>query len=141
MRDLLIVLADTIPVIITLALLITGTALMVIAGIGLVRMPDLFLRMSTATKASTLGAGLCLLAAAVHFGDFGVSSRAIAIIFFLLLTAPVAAHMIGRAAYVDNAPLWDGTHYDHLEGQYDVANGELASYPIDTTDGLEEPGV
>ena len=43
--------------IISLALLVVGTFLMVLAGIGIIRMPDLFLRMSTATKASTLGAG------------------------------------------------------------------------------------
>ena len=85
--------------IISLALMIIGTLLMVIAGIGIVRMPDLFLRMSAATKASTLGAGFCLLAVVVYFGELGASSRAIAIIIFLLLTAPVAAHMIGRAAY------------------------------------------
>lgn len=101
------------------ALLITiGTFFILMAGLGLVRMPDLFLRMSASTKAATLGVGCTLLGVAFYFGDFATFIRAGAIIIFLLLTAPVAAHLIGRAAYQDGAPLWAGTQFDDLRRHY-----------------------
>lgn len=99
--------------------MIFGVFLILIAGIGLLRMPDLYLRMSAATKASTLGLGLILLGTVVYFGELGIASRAIATIIFVLLTAPVSAHMIGRAAYTNGVPLWEGTELDELEGRYD----------------------
>ena len=104
---------------------------MFLAGVGLLRLPDIFLRMSAATKASTLGAGFILLAAALYFDDLGTTSRAIATIFFLLLTGPVAAHRIARAAYFDGSPLWDGTVRDDLRGHYDQHTHELEGDPCD----------
>ncbi len=97
---------------VTAILLICGGAFACIAAIGLVRMPDLYIRMHAATKAGTLGAGLILVAVAVHFADAGVAVRALAAIAFLLITAPVAAHMIGRAAYRTGVPLWEGSIMD-----------------------------
>lgn len=91
------------------ALMLTGTFFMLLAGLGIIRMPDLFLRMSTTTKAATLGAGSLLLAAAAHFDDLAATGRALATIVFLLLTAPVAAHTIGRAAFLTKVPLVNGT--------------------------------
>jgi multicomponent Na+:H+ antiporter subunit G len=75
--------------------------------------------MSAATKASTLGMGLILLGTVFYFGELGIASRAIATIIFVLLTAPVSAHMIGRAAYSNGVPLWEGTEVDELQGRYD----------------------
>ncbi|HEY8943471.1 MAG TPA: monovalent cation/H(+) antiporter subunit G [Polyangiaceae bacterium] len=92
---------------------------MLLAGLGVVRMPDVLLRMSATTKAATLGAGCMLGAAALHFEDMGITTRAVAAIVFLLATAPVAAHMIGRAAYFARVPLWEGTWKDELRGRYD----------------------
>ncbi len=60
------------------ALIAAGVFFIVIAGIGLLRMPDLFLRMSTATKASTLGLGLILMGTAVYYWELSITSRAIA---------------------------------------------------------------
>ena len=117
--------------IISLLLVSFGTIFMLIASIGLVRMPDLYLRMSAATKAATLGAGLTLLAVGVDFGNLSIVSRAAAITVFLLLTAPVAAHMIGRAAYVTNVELWSETQYDELKDRYDEQNDILTSMPFD----------
>jgi multicomponent Na+:H+ antiporter subunit G len=86
--------------------------------------------MSATTKAATLGAGFMLLAALVHFSyDIGVSSRALATILFLLATAPVAAHMIGRAAYFNGVPLWKDSVVDELRGRYDELTHSLASSP------------
>ena len=108
---------------------VIGSFLMFLAGLGLLRLPDIFLRMSAATKASTLGAGFILIAAALYFEDLGTTSRAIATIFFLLLTGPIAAHRIARAAYFDGAPLWGGTLRDDLRGHYDQITHELESDP------------
>jgi multicomponent Na+:H+ antiporter subunit G len=91
--------------IITALLLLLGTGFAFIAGLGIVRMSDVYIRMHAATKAGTLGSGLVLAAVAVHFGDGGVVVRAILTVLFLLITAPVAAHMIGRAAYRTGVPL------------------------------------
>ena len=49
-------------------LLLLGALFMLLAGVGLVRLPDLYLRMSATSKAATLGASLVLLGAALHFG-------------------------------------------------------------------------
>jgi multicomponent Na+:H+ antiporter subunit G len=117
--------------ILSLVLLLIGTFFMLLAGIGLLRMPDLFLRMSAATKASTLGTGFILLAAAVYFDDLGTTSRALATIVFIFLTAPIAAHRIGRAAYFDGVPLWKGTKRDDLSGHYNQRTHELESDPCD----------
>jgi multicomponent Na+:H+ antiporter subunit G len=98
-----------------LVLIATGVAFSLIAAVGLIRLPDLLMRMHAATKAGTLGAGLLLIAAAVGIGDIGVVLRAAAAIVFLLLTAPVAAHLIARAAYrTGQVRLWRGTLSDEL---------------------------
>lgn len=96
-----------------------GTAFIFLAGIGLVRMPDLYMRISASTKAVTLGIGFLITCSAVYFQDIGVTSRAIAIIFFVILTAPVGAHLIGRSSYISGVSLWKRTKYDDLKGMYD----------------------
>ena len=105
--------------IISAGLILIGTTFIVISAIGVVRMPDLYLRMSSSTKSSTLGIGLILLAIAIYFAELGIATRAVATIIFLFLTAPVSAHMIGRAGYSKGVPLWSGTRYDQLKGKYD----------------------
>lgn len=106
--------------------LLSGSLFILLSAIGLLRMPDLFTRMSATTKASTLGIGLVLIGTAIFWVDIGIAARAIAIILFLLLTAPVAAHIIGRAAYFDKVPLWDQTDIDELKGKYDEDSHELS---------------
>jgi multicomponent Na+:H+ antiporter subunit G len=115
--------------VISTVLLLVGAAFLLLAAIGVLRMPDVFMRMSAATKAATLGAGCMLLAVAVHFPSIGVTTRALATIVFFLLTAPVAAHMIGRAAYFVGVPLWQGTIRDELRGRYDLVTHELDQVP------------
>ena len=85
---------------------------------------DVFLRMSCSTKAATLGIVATVLAAGLHFGDLGVAVRAGAGALFLLVTVPVAAQMIGRAAYLLGVPLLPGT-VDQLRDRYDRQRGVL----------------
>ena len=96
------------------AFLLMGASLLFLAALGILRMPDLYTRMQAATKAGTLGVGLVLVAAAVAFGTLSVTITAVLAIAFFILTAPVAAHMIGRAAYLARVPLWDRTVRDEL---------------------------
>jgi multicomponent Na+:H+ antiporter subunit G len=117
--------------------MIIGTVFMLLAGVGILRMPDLFLRMSATTKAATLGVSFFLLALAVYFGSLGTTSRALATIIFVLLTAPVAAHMIGRAAYLGDIPLCEETVVDDLSGRYDQGTHILESHPCGTDETLE----
>ena len=62
----------------------------------------------------------------MFFSDLGISSRAIATIVFLLITAPVSAHMLARAAFFNGVPLWEGTEINELHGRYDSKTHELA---------------
>ncbi len=78
-----------------------------VAGLGVLRLPDVLIRMHASTKAGTLGSGLIFVAVAVYFADVVTITRAVAAILFLLITAPVAAHMIGRAAFRSGVPLWN----------------------------------
>ncbi|MEJ6392626.1 monovalent cation/H(+) antiporter subunit G [Gymnodinialimonas sp. 2305UL16-5] len=89
------------------ALILLGGFFCFVAGLGVLRLPDVLIRMHASTKAGTLGAGLILIAVAVFFADTATITRAVATIVFLLITAPVAAHMIGRAAFRSGVPLWN----------------------------------
>ena len=108
-------------------LLVSGAAFMLLAAIGIIRMPDLFTRMQAATKAAALGASFMFCAVAFFFGELSVITRAIATIIFIFLTAPVAAHMLGRAAYLLDAPKWKGTVADELQNRYNLKKNTLSS--------------
>lgn len=95
-------------------LMLAGALLMLLAAIGVVRLPDVYSRMSATSKAATLGVALVLLGAAWHFGDWAVAGRALVTVVFLYLTAPVAAHRIGRAAYRSGVRPWSGTVANEL---------------------------
>lgn len=114
----------------TSLLILVGAVLMLVAGLGITRMPDLFLRMSATTKVATLGLGTILLAVIIYFEDLVATSHALATMLFVFLSAPVAAHIIGRAAYFNKVPLWEGTVTDQLRGQYNIGTHQLASVPF-----------
>ncbi|HKL89411.1 MAG TPA: monovalent cation/H(+) antiporter subunit G [Salinibacter sp.] len=105
-------------------LMVGGTAFMLVAAIGLLRLPDLYTRMHAVTKAGTLGVGLILLSAAVAFGDVSVATRSLVALLFVLLTAPVSAHMIGRAGYLGKVEMWEGTVFDDWGGDYETLRRE-----------------
>lgn len=108
-------------------LMLTGTTFLLLAAIGVVRMPDLFTRMQSASKASTLGIACVLLALAFHFPGVSVNIRVVGTITFFFLTAPITAHLIGRAAYFVGVPVWKGTVIDELRGRYNPLTHQLSS--------------
>nr|WP_110031890.1 monovalent cation/H(+) antiporter subunit G [Hoeflea marina] len=81
------------------ALVVIGAFFALVASIGLLRLPDVYTRMHAASKAGTMGSGLLLIALAIHAGDTGTMSRALAGVVFFLLTAPISAHLLAKAAY------------------------------------------
>ena len=109
--------------IITGLIIIVGAVFTLVAALGILRFPDLYSRTHAASKAGTLGSGLLLLALAVYAGDLGVATRALAAFVFLLLTAPIAAHLLARAAYFVGHKPWSGTQIDDLAGKYSSDDG------------------
>lgn len=121
---------------ITAILLLGGAAFMLVAAIGVLRFPDFYTRMHAITKAGTLGVGLIMMGVAVFFGHLSAITRAVAVFTFILLTAPVSAHMIGRAGYLDQVPLWKGTLVDHLHDRYqDILQGRRSGARGGTSEG------
>lgn len=92
-------------------LLIIGSFFILVGAIGLVRLPDFFMRLHGPTKSSTLGVGGMLLAAIVHAVGRDVSLRELLIALFLFVTAPVSAYLMGQAGLrrrvMSRAPLPD----------------------------------
>lgn len=92
-----------------------GAIFILIAALGIYRMPDFYTRLSVTVKASTLGVGCILAAVAIHFSEFSITTKVLAVIFFLFITSPVAAFLIARSAYVSGIKLWDKSVRDELK--------------------------
>lgn len=99
-----------------------GAAFILIAALGIYRMPDFYTRLSVTVKAGTLGVGCILASVAIYFYDFSVSTKVFAIIFFLFITSPVAAYMISRTAYLSGVKLWKESTIDELKDSVYLKN-------------------
>lgn len=98
------------------AMILVGSFFALAAAIGVLRLPDLFTRMHAASKAGPVGSGLMLLALALIAPDHATVTRAIAAVAFLLLTAPISAHLLAKAAYSVGYRLWRGSVLDEMAG-------------------------
>ncbi len=83
-----------------------GICFVMIGGIGLIRMPDLFTRIHPAGVADTVGAGLMLLGFMLQAGLSLETLKLVLILTFLAFTAPTAAHALARAALLDGLKPW-----------------------------------
>src|SRR5690606_19674879 len=92
-----------------------GAIFILIASLGIYRMPDFYTRLSVTVKAATVGVGFILAAAAIRFSDFSVTTKVLAIIFFLFITSPVAAFLIARTAYMSGVKMWNKSVRDELK--------------------------
>ncbi|MGB0497109.1 MAG: monovalent cation/H(+) antiporter subunit G [Rubricella sp.] len=79
--------------------ILSGGAFVLVAGLGVLRMPDVYIRMHASTKAGTLGLGLICVALMIIGTGIGQRLEALFVTLFMIATAPVGAHLIGRAAY------------------------------------------
>jgi multicomponent Na+:H+ antiporter subunit G len=85
-------------------LLLVGAAFCALAALGILRFPDVYTRLHAASKAGPLGAGLMLLAVAFASSDWSIALKAVIGLVFLMLTAPVSAHLLARAALRSRVP-------------------------------------
>lgn len=108
MTDILIMILSTL-----------GALFILVASVGIYKMPDFYSRLSVTIKAATLGVGAILIAAALYFTEFSVTTKTISIIFFLFLTAPVAGYLIGKVAYVNGTKLWEHSIIDEMKDDPD----------------------
>ncbi|WP_367127099.1 monovalent cation/H(+) antiporter subunit G, partial [Mongoliibacter sp.] len=113
---------------ILIMIMMTMGALFVLStAVAMLTKPDVYMRINITTKTATLGLGLILLSAAVYFQDYSVTTRVVAIILFIFLTAPIGGHMLMRSAYFTKTKKWKGMKIDDLDGQYDTVTKELYS--------------
>lgn len=114
-------------------LLVAGSALTLAAAIGLWRLPDPLSRLHAATKPQILGLILVVIAIAVSVRSPSVLLLVVPVVVFQLLTAPISAHMVGRAGYRngDFDPAF--LEVDELAADVDAARAREA------VDGTEAP--
>jgi multicomponent Na+:H+ antiporter subunit G len=94
------------------ALLVLGAMLAVIAALGLQRFRDVFARMHAATKPATLGLVLVLGGAALTVGGIEPVTKLVLVIMLQFITAPVGAHLVGRATFRAGTELDPDTTFD-----------------------------
>lgn len=100
---------------ITSVLYSLGVFFIFVASLGVLKLPDVYSRMHAASKASSLGMGLILIGAALEFGSIDAIVKCVLTLIFIFLTTPIAAHMLGRAAYLSGAKTWERTRIDELK--------------------------
>lgn len=101
-----------------------GCVFVLLAAVGVLRMPDLFSRMQASSKAATLGTICTMLALVVHFGTLAVVIRVVVLTVFLFLTVPIAAHLIARAGYRSGAELEPDAVIDDAAEQHYLRDPE-----------------
>lgn len=109
-------------------LVLFGTIFYLLSTLGLIRMPDVYNRMQTATKSATLGSLGVIVGTGVwaidHVGSYAWLPKTIVIAVFLLLTNPISAHALIRAAYRSGIPLWEGSVVDRYREALEAENKE-----------------
>ncbi|KHJ53214.1 hypothetical protein LA66_19595 [Aureimonas altamirensis] len=100
----------------SVVLKLVGVAFIFGAALGLIRFRDPFQRMHAATKAGTVGAIFTVLGAMCSMQSLGPTLIGLFIIAFLLLTVPVAGHLLGRAAYMSGGSIDGLVGEDALDG-------------------------
>jgi len=90
-----------------------GSLVLLVASIGLIRMPDVYNRLQVGTKATTLGTILTLLGLIVLMPAWW--GKLILLIFFVMMTNPVSSHVLARASYFIKIPFTDKTVVDKLK--------------------------
>lgn len=101
--------------IISAVVIIVGVLFVVIGAVGLLRLPDFYIRISAITKAATVGVACIMIGVALFYNEISMAFKAFAVVLFLLITSPIAAHIIGRAAYNSGVTLWKKTEINEYE--------------------------
>lgn len=101
--------------ILTCVLLLAGATFGLLAAVGMVKLPDVLMRMQASAKASTLGLTCLILGAALQIPDVSSIIRLVSIEAFIMLTAPLSAHVVARASFWRKVPLWEGTRVNERD--------------------------
>ncbi len=100
--------------VVSAVLILAGSVLAVLAGVGMVRFPDVFARMHAATKPATLGLVLVAMGAILQVDTWSGVTQLALVIALQFLTSPVGAHLVGRAAYHSGGTVDEATVLDDL---------------------------
>ncbi len=122
--------------VVAVVLMSLGVAFIVIASLGVARLPDVFQRMHSATKAGGIGTSLVVLGLLVA-GGIARPLTAVLTIVFMLLTLSVSSQLLARAAYMSGASL-NLTGDDSLDGVLDRAGGPLEERTTNNNTGESE---
>lgn len=90
-----------------------GVAFTAVSSIGVLRLPDVYMRMQAASKATTLGIGCILLAAGFHYGEWALV-RMLILLFLFFITGPIASSAMAHAAYRTDYDREIVLYYDEL---------------------------
>lgn len=96
-------------------LVLSGSIITFIAALGVLRLPDFFMRMHAATKAGVVGPSLLLCGAGLYDPSWATLIKIGLAVLFLCMTTPIAAHLLGRAGFIGGARLWEGTSRNDLD--------------------------
>lgn len=110
--------------ILSAVLMLLGSLFMLISAIGMIRLPDFYTRNSASTKSVMLGVLLILMGVGVHYNDTMIFVEIFAILFFIFLIAPLAAHIVSRAAVLIDVKFWEKTDLEELD-QYKEEQKDL----------------
>jgi multicomponent Na+:H+ antiporter subunit G len=80
--------------------IVAGSVFVIIGGIGLLRLPDFYSRIHAAGITDTMGAWLILIGLMFSAGWSLVTAKLVMLLFFLLLTSPLASHALAKAAFM-----------------------------------------
>lgn len=111
---------------IIVAFILIGAFFHLIAALGVIRLPDVYTRNHAASKAATLGV-LCILLGTFLYFYFihdHFNSRVLLGILFMFLTAPVAGHLLGRAAYHSGVKMWGQNGPDDYKEYIEIKKSE-----------------
>lgn len=94
-------------------LMLLGSIIFLISALGLIRMPDVYNRIQTGTKATTLGTIISLIGLSLYHPEW--SAKLSILILFILLTNPISSHVVARGAHFSKNKMSDKTIGDKLE--------------------------
>jgi multicomponent Na+:H+ antiporter subunit G len=97
-------------------IVMAGSLFMLVAALGIVKLSDVYMRMHAITKASSLSIVLFIVAMIIYLPGIDTVAGGVAIILFIIATAPVASHMIARVSQMLDIPMSKGEVMNEMEG-------------------------
>ena len=121
----------TLDDVLDLAALLLAALLSLAAGVGLVRFPDAITRLHAGTKPQILGLIFVLIAIALEDRSWTTLLTLLPVLVFQMMTAPISAHMIGRAGYRTGNIEPGSLRVDELEAEIERATREEEATPAE----------